>query len=614
MSGYGEAWFVALPDHEAALAVADMVRPHATQKITYASGRPWILGCWENEAKVATAGDVRCAVMGFCAVTEASLAQTAERVRGQHQWDDLARSLAGSFHLVAATDRYLRVQGSVSAVRRVFRTTVAGVTVAASRADILAHLAQSSIDDRWLTVRLMGAGTPHPLDEMSPWQGIDAVPAGSYLLVEHHGDARVVDWWQVPASRISLAEGAQNLREAVQNAVDARVDTLGSGEFISCDLSGGLDSTSIAFLAARSGIEQIPFTVVGLDPANEDRTWAERAAAGLPCREHVLMDSAVSPLPFADTPQFDHQLDQPFSSARNYAQRVHMVSRGVACGSGIHLTGHGGDEVLKSHWGYLHTVARTDPRLVAQHVRGYRALRHWPVVDVVRALVDRRSYAKWLADSADELTRPQPSPGSAPHGWWPALRLPPWVTQHAAEAARSLMREAADTVEPRDPTRGQHEAVEMARTAGREARMLAQMASGAAGLPVTAPFLDDRVIEACLAVRLSERTSPWRYKPLLVEAMRGIVPENLLKRSTKAALDTDTYTGLRRYRHELITLCEDTLLARRGIIDDEKLRTTIQGPMTPDFPRKALYETLACEMWLRTGPPAVRGIPPEGKS
>ncbi|CAM5718928.1 hypothetical protein SCALM49S_07184 [Streptomyces californicus] len=70
------------------------------------------------------------------------------------------------------------------------------------------------------------------------------------------------------------------------------------------------------------------------------------------------------------------------------------------------------------------------------------------------------------------------------------------------------------------------------------------------GLPVAAPFYDDRVLEATLAVRLPDRISPWRYKPLLVEAMRGVVPDALLARTTKDRMSSDEHQGLREHGPE----------------------------------------------------------------
>jgi asparagine synthase (glutamine-hydrolysing) len=108
------------------------------------------------------------------------------------------------------------------------------------------------------------------------------------------------------------------------------------------------------------------------------------------------------------------------------------------------------------------------------------------------------------------------------------------------------------------------------------------------------------VIEAGLAVRPQERTTPWRYKPLIVEAMRGIVPEESRTRQTKANGSCDADPGLRRHREELLTLWEDSRLARLGLIDADALRETCTRPLPPELQFGGLDQTVACEVWLRS--------------
>lgn len=121
-----------------------------------------------------------------------------------------------------------------------------------------------------------------------------------------------------------------------------------------------------------------------------------------------------------------------------------------------------------------------------------------------------------------------------------------------------------------------------------------------AGVPMASPFFDDRVIEACLAVRPSERVTPWRYKPLLTTAMCGIVPESCLGRTNKAAASMDASNGLREHRGDLLELWEDSRLERLGLVDGEALRRLAQRPATPGLRDAILYSTIAGEVWLRS--------------
>jgi asparagine synthase (glutamine-hydrolysing) len=141
--------------------------------------------------------------------------------------------------------------------------------------------------------------------------------------------------------------------------------------------------------------------------------------------------------------------------------------------------------------------------------------------------------------------------------------------------------------------------LETMRFVSRITRQLGQMATRM-GVTLAAPYYDDRVIEAGLAVRPQERITPWRYKPLILEAMRGIVPDESLTRQTKANGTGDEEPGLRRHRAELLSLWEDSRLGRLGLIDADALHETCTRPLPPHLQLGVLHETVACEVWLRS--------------
>jgi asparagine synthase (glutamine-hydrolysing) len=156
---------------------------------------------------------------------------------------------------------------------------------------------------------------------------------------------------------------------------------------------------------------------------------------------------------------------------------------------------------------------------------------------------------------------------------------------------------------PLAPTRGQHATLEQLRGVSYFTRHIGGIMARA-GLPLAAPFLDDRVVESCLAVRLHERTTPWRFKPLIIEAMRDLVPAPVLQRTTKGDFSVDWHAGLRRSRAHLSALLNDPILAQLGLVDVDALRKVCLGLYPYALDPVALDRTLACEAWLRTLPPA----------
>lgn len=594
--GPGDAHFAVFADREDAAAVARSFSRPGTRMLTHASGRPWLVGHW-NDQEIVTArvGRAALAVVGCCPVDTAELERRAGRLRDLAELDELARTLPGSFHLVAGLDGQLRVQGTASGLRLVFHAAVDGTQVAATSADVLAAALGTEPDVAQLAVRLLWP-VPHPLFEAPMWRGVTAVPPQDALIIAADGrTARRSRWWTPPEPTRSLADGAPVVREALAEAVEARTR---QGGVVSCDLSGGLDSTSVCFLAARSPARVVASTWPGRDPADTDLHWAERAARFLPDIEHVVWDADASPLVYTDLLDIDDLLDEPTIGVMDRARVLHHLPGLAERGSRLHLTGIGGDHVAWCSEAYYHRLVRTRPFFALRQLRGFRALWQWPLGATVRALADSRPYGKWLADSSRRLRGPLPPSVTSGLGWGMTPRLFDWVRPEAERMAEEALREAAEHAVPLHRDRGLHTDLEQIRSCTRIIRQWDRMAARA-GVPMASPFFDDRVIDACLAVRPSERVTPWRYKPLLTAAMRGVVPEVCLRRGNKAEASMDASNGLREHRGDLMALWEDSRLEQLGLVDGDALRRLARRPSTPGLRDAILYSTIACEVWLR---------------
>ncbi|MGW3142064.1 lasso peptide isopeptide bond-forming cyclase [Streptomyces sp. NPDC001139] len=595
-TGPGDAHFAVFSDRADAAAVARSFARDGNRTLAHASGRPWLVGHWhDDEILTARAGSASLAVIGCCPIDGGELRRRTARLRDLAELGPLARSLPGSFHLVAALDGRTRVQGTASGLRLVFHAEIDGVRVAASRADTLADALRLAPDVEELAVRLLWPA-PYPLFERSMWRGITAVPPEDALVVGADGrTVRHTRWWTPPEPVRPLEEAAPLIREALEEAVAARTR---QGGVVSSDLSGGLDSTSVCFLADRSPARVVAATWPGRDPADTDLEWARRAITHLPDVEHVVWDADASPLVYDDLLGIDDLLDEPTIGVMDRSRVLHHLPDLAARGSRLHLTGIGGDHVAWCSEAYYHRLLRTSPLFALRQLRGFRALWQWPLGDTVRALADSRPYGAWLADAAHRLRDPSPPSVATALGWGMAPRLFDWVTPRAEHLARRALLDAASTASPLHPDRGVHADLEQIRSCTRVIRQWDRMAARA-GLPMASPFLDDRVIEACLAVRPGERVSPWRYKPVLGAAMRGIVPEECLRRSNKATASMDAANGLRDHRADLLALWEGSRLEELGLVDGAALRRLALRPASRGLAQAFLYSTIAAEVWLR---------------
>jgi asparagine synthase (glutamine-hydrolysing) len=484
-------------------------------------------------------------------------------------------------------------------MRRVYFTQVDGTAVAADRADVLARVVSAELDVDQLALRLLVLSDTLPTTEDSTalWRGVTAVPEGSSLSLDGDGRFRVERCWSPPASDLPLERAAPVFRDALNRAVRVRTDL---GRRLSADLSGGLDSTTICYLATRAGRPVTTFTSDTGDPRDEDPMWADLAATGLTGIRRIVARAEDLPLHYADLTESEPPLDEPFPGIGDRAEYRAVVELLLDAGTELHLTGEGGDEVLTGSDTYLAELLRRRPLLALSHLRAYRALERWSWRTTARVLHPRTDRSL-LTFNARTLTADLPTTSQFPRDESPAVRayLPPWVTREALEAVRALLIRSADEIRPLASNRAQDDALRTIIHSGHVTRAATQFCASV-GLPMSAPFLDDQVVKVCLAVRPEERTAPRQYKPLLVTAMKGIVPDRVLSRTSKTDGASLVATSIRQHRDKLLALCEGSRLADLGLIDSGRLRAACSTSLwSSDFMPVAFSPTFSCERWLR---------------
>ncbi|MEH6376397.1 lasso peptide isopeptide bond-forming cyclase [Streptomyces sp. KLMMK] len=596
------AWFVVLPDADTAAALAAKALSFASHSLLHASGRPWVVGRWDPRTAVTGAyRDARVVVIGEHDVTPADAERAAAAAAGTASPTALDRlgGRAGSFHLIAACSGRVRIQGGVVGLRRVFHAEAAApggpVSVASDRADVLAELVGAGLDERRIALEMLTSSVPYPWHGDPLWRAVHAVPGGHRLTLDADGRARTTRWWSPPDPVVPLAVGAVHLREVLAEAVAVR--TRGR-DLVSSDL-GGLDSTAVCCTAARGGAEVVAYTAAAHDEAGDDVYWAERTVRALGRVEHHVVPAREVAMTFDGIDNLRDVLDTPslFTVDRN--RRMGIIERAAARGSGLHFTGLGGDELLAGTPARLHALLLSHPFTALHAIRGYAAKYRWTRRAVLRRLLDRRSYDAWLDRLARDLTGPQAPVDGPLLDWSEPPRMPPWATPDAVLAAREVLTTHRNPAGARGRDRGEHRELVAMDGISQWVRHIGQMAAPL-GIEISAPYYDARVVEAALAVRPQERITPWRYKPLIVEAMRGVVPEATRTRSTKPDATFEEEAGLRRHRRSLLALCEDSRLVRLGLADGDVLREWCRRALSGETESYLLHPTIACEVWLRS--------------
>ena len=222
------------------------------------------------------------------------------------------------------------------------------------------------------------------------YRGISSLPPGHCLRRHADGRCAVWPWWRLPRSRPaaparSYGEFIGELQERLQDTIRAhRLADVPVGAF----LSGGLDSSSIVGLMARAGGSQLKtFSLVFEEAEYSERDSARLAAEAFGTAHHetVLTGDRVA----ADLPRLLRQFDQPTGDGIN----TYYVAQAAREGNvKVVLSGLGGDELFGGYNSF------TDVPRLARWLPRWRML-PGPVREIViRTLRTRDARARKLAD------------------------------------------------------------------------------------------------------------------------------------------------------------------------------------------------------------------------
>ncbi|MGH3930565.1 MAG: asparagine synthase-related protein, partial [Pseudonocardiaceae bacterium] len=345
-------------------------------------------------------------------------------------------------------------------------------------------------------------------------------------------------------------------------------------------------------------------TLVCAELDSDDPVHARRVAAAMPGMRHIELPLPGEVDPYAALTEMP-PTDEPFEDVSIFA-RLRWWMRAVReLGAGVHLTGDGGDAVLVAPPAYLADLARhAGSSELWRHAAGWARLRHRPVHRLVGAArrLARSTQASTIEHYASALEHDQTGQRHWEDliGWPPAPACPQWFSRHArslaATALREISRELGDDVAPGDTA-----SLGALQAHGRAHRLYVELAASH-GVALHAPYLDDLVVAACLAVPAAQRTSPWQAKPLLCAAMTGRVPEAALIRTTKGDYSMLAYRGLSRHWRTVADLLTNSRLAGLGLIDEPAIRADIaRGAAGLRIPLATLDQVLGAEIWLRAG-------------
>jgi asparagine synthase (glutamine-hydrolysing) len=475
-----------------------------------------------------------------------------------------------------------------------FYTRVDDLLIFASElTGVLAHPAvDATLDHRALREYLALEYVPAPRSIIA---GVSKLEPGCMLVVER-GAARVRRYWSIDPRTAqpepSYPDAVSTLRVRLDEAVRSRlISDVPLGVF----LSGGLDSSAIAALAARHGA--LDTFSIGFEEQSFDESGHARAVARhIGSRHH---ERIVRPTEMPDlVPGLGSMLDEPIGDASILPTAV--LSSFAREHVTVALGGDGGDELFGGYpMHQAHRVAplfRVMPRAVtASLARGAALLP-----------VSHRNFA--FAFKAATFLRGAPLASPINHAMW-MTSFPPGAQHELLQ--EDVLRDSVDI----DPFEAMHDAwaasagaPPLARAAHLDAvtylpndiLVKVDRASMAVALEVRAPFLAREVVQYAFALPDTHRMRRLTGKRVLRDAVADLLPDSILRRPKKG-FGMPVAAWLNGALRPLVNdvLGADSLAAAGLFRPDTVQRMIREHERRERDHRKQLWTLLVLELWRR---------------
>lgn len=568
---------------------------------THASGRPWIYSDEDAGPSIlARTRDLAIAAFGHSSLTRESLGQMAQHASRVEHLDEIAHRLHGPVFFVAAdASGGLRAQGSATGTRASFWTRLGDSTFISDEQHILRTLADPRINMQELTLRISDAELTHPFSEGILWERLHAVPPGSWLGVDEGQRVRLHRWWKAPNPDAPARELAPALQEGIRASI---LEALDPDTHLSCDLSGGVDSTTLAYLGRDLRPDLTTIFLQPTDAANEDQIWSQRAAHDLESQHQILHHTMIQAPPGEEIDWIRRLPEGPAEAAR-YLPVVDALEQHLSkAGRVLHLNGHGGDELFGAvsamTWSLVRRHRATSLKQVLMHAQTNKQSPLKAFRQAFRVGSPQADLRHW---ASGDFTMPHDE-HAAGSRWVPSPVLPTCATSYARQLLRNLLLEHGEHDNlALHPDRTSHQVQESVRFHGALVRRMNLMRTRDSTIEFLAPYLDERIVKTALRLDVRDRFSHSYVKPLLALGRPSHMPPDLFRRRDKGEYSAEIFSAFRAAQERIIKLFDGgSALEDYGLIDPGKFQR-MASMYSPDGEiHDQVLRLERTELWLRS--------------
>lgn len=433
---------------------------------------------------------------------------------------------------------------------------------------------------------------------------IRRLPPGHFMVSEG-GEPRSQEYWDLAYDSEPLRVSERDYVEELRSHLHAAVGThLQSDVPVGAFLSGGLDSGAVVAAIGRHVTEPVRTFTVGFDEASYDERQQAGQVAGWLKTRHT---AATIDIDWPEMlPQITRWFDEPFGDyaavAGFYAAKLAREHVTVV------LSGDGGDELLAGYpTYYAHRIARLY-RVVPKAVRTHLIA---PLVRRLPTSLDRISFdykAKRFVDGAE-------LPFREAHLRWKVIFT---EAQKARLYASGFAKERSDegrgmaVFEPLFEKVAHLDPVSQLLYVDAKTFLLddnlarVDRTSMVNSLEVRVPLLDDNLVEFLRRVPIHVKQRGWTTKPLLRAAMRGVLPDQVVRAGKKGFTPPMPHWLRNDLRPLLLDMLAPDSLRAMGIFNPAYVTELVDSHLAGrvDYNRQ-LWSLMSVVAWWREYRPSV---------
>jgi asparagine synthase (glutamine-hydrolysing) len=435
---------------------------------------------------------------------------------------------------------------------------------------------------------------------LTPFIGIEQVPAGSYIVFSQAKTPRVNFYWDLMSEeegspvQPSYNDALKQTKELVEVAVrDRMVSDVPLGGF----LSGGIDSSIVVASMAKFSPNPVKTFCMGFKESSfDERRYARLVASKYKTEHHEFEVEIGSVLELIES--LVECMDSPFGDSG--AIPNYLVCKKTAGEVKVALSGLGADEAFAGYERYWVETVYKKYTLLPAWIRNYLIepiVNGLPVSSHKKSMVAR---AKAFLSAAhlslfERYTEIVSVFGTEEKTGLYNSSYTSWQSNYSERSLMALLEQGSEEQFLRSAFAADVKSILL-----NDYELITDRVSMANSLEVRAPFLDHRLMEFCYKLPSRYKLKGFKTKYILREAFQKEIPGELLNRG-KFGFESSFSSWVRGELYEPVSsILLDERQRRRGLFDSTYINNLLNEHR--DFKQdhsKKIFCLLTLELWFR---------------